>query len=118
MAPTSNGDYSFVTLEAVTYAAKFKLIDRPIHMNQAQQLQAEAKRIAQEQFGYVRLQPGQQEALEQILQGRDTLVVMPTGAGKSAIYQIAGTLLPGATVVVSPFDCAMKAIKSRFYLMK
>ena len=71
-------------------------------MNQAQQLQEEAKRIAQEQFGYARLQPGQQEALEQILQGRDTLVVMPTGVGKSAIYQIAGTLLPGATVVVSP----------------
>lgn len=58
--------------------------------------------IAQERFGYPELYPGQRTAIEQILAGRDTLAVMPTGAGKSAIYQIAGCLLPGGTVVVSP----------------
>lgn len=71
-------------------------------MDQAQQLQEQAEQIAKEYFGYAQLQPGQQEALAEVLQGRDTLVMMPTGAGKSAIYQIAGALLPGATVVVSP----------------
>ncbi|HZB77096.1 MAG TPA: RecQ family ATP-dependent DNA helicase, partial [Solirubrobacteraceae bacterium] len=48
------------------------------------------------------LRPGQREAIEAVLSGRDALVVMSTGSGKSAIYQIAGLLLPGATVVVSP----------------
>lgn len=37
-----------------------------------------------------------------LLAGRDTLVVMPTGGGKSAIYQMAALLLPGTTLVVSP----------------
>lgn len=58
--------------------------------------------IAQERFGYPELYPGQRTAIEQLLAGRDMLAVMPTGAGKSAIYQIAGCLLPGGTVVVSP----------------
>ena len=48
------------------------------------------------------LRPGQREAIEAALDGRDVLVVMSTGAGKSAIYQIAGLLTPGSTVVVSP----------------
>ena len=51
---------------------------------------------------YESLRPGQREAIEAVLAGRDTLVVMSTGSGKSAIYQIAGLLMPGATVVVSP----------------
>jgi ATP-dependent DNA helicase RecQ len=57
---------------------------------------------ARERLGYERLRPGQEEAITALLEGRDTLAVMPTGAGKSAIYQIAGALIPGATVVVSP----------------
>ena len=59
-------------------------------------------RIARERFGYDRLRPGQKEAVECVLAGSDTLVVMPTGAGKSAIYQLAAVALPGPTVVVSP----------------
>ncbi|MEA2522864.1 MAG: ATP-dependent helicase RecQ [Thermomicrobiales bacterium] len=58
--------------------------------------------VAAKSFGFERLRPGQREAIEAVLSGRDTLVVMPTGSGKSAIFQIAGTLTPGATVVVSP----------------
>src|SRR4051812_4980740 len=53
-------------------------------------------------LGWMHLRPGQDEAVAAVLAGRDTLVVMPTGSGKSGIYQIAGDLLPGATVVVSP----------------
>ena len=59
-------------------------------------------RVAQEAFGFEELRPGQREAIESVLSGRDTLAVMSTGSGKSAIYQIAGLLSKGATVVVSP----------------
>ncbi|MBW3667950.1 MAG: DEAD/DEAH box helicase, partial [Actinobacteria bacterium] len=58
--------------------------------------------IAEEAFGLRRLRPGQQEAIEAVVAGRDVLAVMPTGAGKSAIYQVAGLLVPGPTIVVSP----------------
>ncbi len=60
------------------------------------------ERVAREAFGFEALRPGQREAIEAVLAGRDTLAVMSTGSGKSAIYQIAGLLAPGATVVVSP----------------
>jgi ATP-dependent DNA helicase RecQ len=53
-------------------------------------------------LGIDSLRPGQEAGLKTLLQGRDTLVVMPTGAGKSAIYQMAALLLPGTTIVVSP----------------
>jgi ATP-dependent DNA helicase RecQ len=58
--------------------------------------------LAQERFGYDRLHPGQERAVKSVLAGNDTLVVMPTGGGKSAIYQLAASMIEGATVVVSP----------------
>jgi ATP-dependent DNA helicase RecQ len=48
------------------------------------------------------LRAGQKEAIQAVLEGRDTLAVMPTGSGKSAVYQIAALMIPGPTVVVSP----------------
>src|SRR4051812_47024433 len=60
------------------------------------------ERAAREVFGYEALRPGQHEAVEAVLAGRDVLAVMATGYGKSAIYQVAALLIPGATVVVSP----------------
>ncbi|MBV9281943.1 MAG: ATP-dependent DNA helicase RecQ [Chloroflexi bacterium] len=60
------------------------------------------RRTARERFGYGELRPGQEEAIGAVLAGRDTLVVMPTGSGKSAIYQIAGLMLSGPTVIISP----------------
>lgn len=57
---------------------------------------------AKEAFGWEQLRPGQQEAMEHLLGGRDVLLVMPTGGGKSAVYQVPGLLLEGPTVVVSP----------------
>src|SRR3954454_19063145 len=60
------------------------------------------ERVAHEAFGFHELRAGQREAIESVLAGRDTLVGMSTGSGKSAIYQIAGLLIEGATVVVSP----------------
>ena len=46
-------------------------------------------------FAFPNFRSGQREALEYVLAGRDTLVVMPTGHGKSLIYQLAALLLPG-----------------------
>ena len=59
-------------------------------------------RTATRAFGWSGLRPGQREAVTAVLDGRDTLVVMPTGSGKSAVYQLAGLLVDGPTVVVSP----------------
>src|SRR5918994_7528041 len=68
-------------------------------------MRSRAQRIrdtARERLGYEELRPGQLEGVESVLRGRDTLAVMSTGSGKSAIYQLAGLLLDGPTVVVSP----------------
>jgi ATP-dependent DNA helicase RecQ len=67
-----------------------------------------ARRIAREKLGHEELRPGQEEAIAAVLSGHDTLAVLPTGSGKSAIYQVAGALLPGATVVVSPLIALQK----------
>lgn len=63
---------------------------------------ADARRAARDAFGWDSLLPGQAEAIAAVVGGRDTLVVFPTGAGKSAVYQIAGLELGGVTVVISP----------------
>ena len=62
----------------------------------------QSARTAREVFGWDDLLPGQAEAIDAVVGGRDTLVVFPTGAGKSAVYQIAGCELGGTTVVISP----------------
>ncbi len=62
----------------------------------------QSARTAREVFGWDDLLPGQAEAIDAVVSGRDTLVVFPTGAGKSAVYQIAGCELGGTTVVISP----------------
>ena len=60
------------------------------------------RRVAREHFGWPSLRPGQFKPMRAVLRRRDALVVLPTGAGKSAIYQIPAVLLPGPTVVISP----------------
>ncbi len=59
-------------------------------------------------FGLSNLRPGQLEVITRVMQGRPTLALMPTGAGKSLCYQLPALLLPGATVVVSPLIALMK----------
>ena len=60
------------------------------------------QRAARRFFGHDTLLPGQAETMQALLDGRDVLLVSPTGSGKSLTYQVAGVLLEGCTVVVSP----------------
>src|SRR5689334_5911200 len=64
--------------------------------------------ILQDRFGHQEFRPGQEEIVRQLLTGRDVLAVLPTGAGKSLVYQLTSQLLPGVTVVVSPLLALMK----------
>jgi ATP-dependent DNA helicase RecQ len=67
-------------------------------------ISAAAKKL----LGFKSLRPGQREAIQSLLEGRDTLLVQPTGSGKSAVYQIAGSLLSGGTIIISPLIALQK----------
>jgi len=60
------------------------------------------REFAREVLGYEEFRPGQEAAMQAVVAGRDTLAVLPSGAGKTAVYQVAGPLLDGPVVVVSP----------------
>lgn len=67
----------------------------------------EAQNVLQQYFGYTNFRRGQEHVIRAILEGRDVLAVMPTGAGKSLCYQIPAMLLDGITVVISPLVSLM-----------
>src|SRR3954447_23782592 len=68
----------------------------------ADSLTQKIRRVARSKFQLDQLRPGQAEAIRSLVKGRDTLVIQPTGYGKSAVYQIAGMMAEGMTVIVSP----------------
>jgi len=68
----------------------------------------EARALLRARFGFPDFRPGQTRAVSAVLEGRDTLVVLPTGGGKSICYQVPAMVLPGLTVVVSPLISLMK----------
>ncbi|MCZ7679488.1 MAG: DEAD/DEAH box helicase [Sandaracinaceae bacterium] len=67
-----------------------------------------ARAVARERFGIARLRPEQEEALEAVLAGRDALIVLPTGYGKSILYQAPALLLPRPVIAISPLIALMR----------
>ena len=68
----------------------------------------QARDALRRHFGFPEFRPGQERAVAAVAAGRDTLVVLPTGGGKSLCYQVPALLLPGLTLVVSPLISLMK----------
>ena len=69
---------------------------------------SEKRALLKSVFGYEGFRPGQEQLIDALLQGRDAMGIMPTGAGKSMCYQLPALLLPGITLVVSPLISLMK----------
>ncbi len=67
-----------------------------------------AKRVLEEYFGYQSFRRGQEEIINNILAGNDSLGIMPTGSGKSVCFQIPSLCLAGTTIVISPLISLMK----------
>ncbi len=65
-------------------------------------------RRLREHFGFRRFRPGQERVVQSALDGRDTLVIMPTGSGKSLCFQLPALVIGGTTVVVSPLIALMR----------
>ena len=66
------------------------------------------RRLLRSTFGIEQLRDGQQRVIDSVLDGKDTLAIMPTGGGKSLCYQIPAKMLEGITIVVSPLISLMK----------
>ena len=66
------------------------------------------EKILRDVFGYTALRPLQDEAIQAVLSGKDSLVIMPTGGGKSLCYQIPGLMRPGVALIISPLIALMK----------
>ncbi len=64
--------------------------------------------ILKRYFGYDTFRPGQEDVIGTLLEGRDCLAIMPTGAGKSVCFQVPALLLPGITLIISPLISLMK----------
>lgn len=74
----------------------------------AERMWTRVQHEAAEHFGIKRFRPGQRKIIEAVLNGRDVLGVMPTGAGKSLTYQIPALILEGPVLVVSPLIALME----------
>ena len=69
---------------------------------------AEAQNLLRKYYGYPDFRPAQKPVVESLLQGSDTLAIMPTGAGKSICFQLPALVFPGITLVISPLISLMK----------
>jgi ATP-dependent DNA helicase RecQ len=66
------------------------------------------QKLLKEHFGFRTFRPGQLEAVQAAMDGRDTIIIMPTGSGKSLCFQLPALELEGTTIVVSPLIALMK----------
>ena len=64
--------------------------------------------VLRKSYGYKTFRPAQEKIIQSLLAGRNTVAIMPTGAGKSICFQIPAMLLPGITLVISPLISLMK----------
>lgn len=80
----------------------------PIPVKESAPVPAELSEILHQCFGFTEFRPSQEEVCRAVVEGKDVLLVMPTGAGKSLCYQLPGLALGGTTLVISPLIALME----------